>query len=281
MSRLAGKVAVITGGSSGIGRATVERFVGEGAKVVFGDIQDDKGKALADSLGDAAIYQNCDVMDEAAVEALIATATDKFGRLDCMFNNAGAPGVSDSILDIDVDGFDRTVALLLRSVLLGMKHAGRLMVAQQSGSIISTASVAGIRGGFGPHVYAAAKSAVINLTRSVGQELGENNVRTNCICPGGIATSIFGVAMDLPSQILDDSADRMKPILSAMQPIPRAGLPEDIANAALYLASDESSFVNGHALVVDGGLTTGGKYTESQARGELMRKAMEADYGGE
>jgi len=281
MSRLAGKVAVITGGSSGIGRATVERFVGEGAKVVFGDIQDDKGRALADELGAQAVYQNCDVMDEAAVEGLIATATAKFGRLDCMFNNAGAPGVSDSILDIDIDDFDKAVSLLLRSVFLGIKHAGRVMVPQNSGSIISTASVAGIRGGFGPHIYAATKSAVINLTRSVGQELAEKNIRTNCICPGGIATSIFGVAMDLPSQVLDDSAERMKPVLAMMQPIPRAGLPEDIANAALFLASDDSSFVNGHALVVDGGLTTGGKYTESQARGEMMRKVMERAYAEE
>jgi NAD(P)-dependent dehydrogenase (short-subunit alcohol dehydrogenase family) len=281
MSRLAGKVAVITGGSSGIGRATVERFVGEGAKVVFGDIQDDKGRALADELGAQAVYQNCDVMDEAAIEGLIATATAKFGRLDCMFNNAGAPGVSDSILDIEIVDFDKAVSLLLRSVFLGIKHAGRVMVPQNSGSIISTASVAGIRGGFGPHIYAATKSAVINLTRSVGQELAEKNIRTNCICPGGIATSIFGVAMDLPSQVLDDSAERMKPVLAMMQPIPRAGLPEDIANAALFLASDDSSFVNGHALVVDGGLTTGGKYTESQARGEMMRKVMEKTYAGE
>jgi NAD(P)-dependent dehydrogenase (short-subunit alcohol dehydrogenase family) len=182
---------------------------------------------------------------------------------------------------VGVDGFDRTVALLLRSVLIGIKHAGRVMVEQRSGSIISTASVAGIRGGFGPHVYTAMKSAVINLTRSVGQELAENNVRTNCICPGGIATPIFGVAMDLPTQVLEDSAEKMKPILAMSQPIPRAGLPEDIANAALYLASDESSFVNGHALVVDGGLTTGGKWSEGQARGEMMQKAMATAYQDE
>ncbi len=281
MGRLDGKVAVITGGASGIGRATVERFIEEGARVVIGDIQDDKGQSLADKLGAAAVYQNCDVTNEAAVETIVAKAQSAFGGLDCMFNNAGAPGVTDSILETDVDGFDFTVALLLRSVFLGMKHAGRVMAAQGSGSIISTASIAGLRGGFGPHIYAATKTAVINLTRSVGQELGEKSVRVNCICPGGIATPIFGTAMDLPTQVLDDSAERMKAMLAMAQAIPRAGLPEDIANAALFLASDDSTFVNGHAMVVDGGLTTGGKFSESRARSELMRQNMVSHYAEE
>ncbi len=278
MGRLEGKSTIVTGAASGIGAATAARFVAEGARVLLADIQDGKGERLAADLGPRARYQHADVTDAGEVSALVDRAVAEFGRLDCMFNNAGAPGVSDSILEVDVEGFDRTVALLLRSVFLGMKYAGKAMVDQgEGGSIISTASVAGLRGGFGPHIYTAAKSGVINLTRSVGQELGEKHIRVNCICPGGIATPIFGIGMDLPSQLADASAEKVKPFLAMAQSTPRAGLPEDIANAALYLASDEASFVNGHALVVDGGLTSGGKFSDSRARAELMRQALAGD----
>ena len=274
MARLEGKTAVVTGAASGIGRATVETFVHEGANVIIADIQDDKGAALAHALGDAALYQRTDVNEEDEIKAAVDLAVSRFGRLDVMFNNAGAPGVSGSILELDADAFDSTVALLLRSVALGIKHAGRVMVEQGSGSIISTASVAGIRGGFGPHIYAACKAAVINLTRSVGQELAEKSVRVNCICPGGIATAIFGAALEVPSQLHDAAAEAIKPMLAQMQAVPRAGLAEDIANAALYLASDDASFVSGHALVVDGGLTSGGIWSQQQDRRQTMRAKL-------
>ena len=203
--------------------------------------------------------------------ALVDHAQKTFGRLDCMFNNAGFAGVGGPIAETPADGFDAAIRVLFRGVFLGIKHAARVMQAQRSGSIISTASVAGISSGFGPHVYSAAKAAVIQLTRSVASKLGEMNVRVNCICPGGIATPIFGKSLDLPTQIADQIIEPMKERLKRMQPIPRSGVPSDIAEAALWLASDASTFVNGHALVVDGGLTTGRRWSSAQAgREELL-----------
>ena len=272
MGRLSGKVAIITGGASGIGAGTAELFVSEGARVVIADLQDDRGERLAAKLGADARYRRTDVGEEKDVEAVVAHAVKTFGRLDCMFNNAGLVGVSAPIMEIPADGFDATVRVLFRGVFLGIKHAARVMTAQQSGSIISTASVAGLGSGFGPHVYSAAKAAVINLTRSVASELGEMNVRVNCICPGGIATPIFG--QGLPSQLADQVVEPVKQVLAGMQPIPRSGVPQDIAEAALWLASDASSFVNGHALVVDGGLTTGRRWSSMRAGAEKLRAAL-------
>ena len=273
MNRLAGKVAIVTGGASGIGRGTVELFVREGASVVIGDQQDDKGQRLAAELGSKASYRHTDVGEERDIEALVAHALRTFGRLDCMFNNAGIVGVGGSITEIPVEGFDATMGVLVRSVFLGMKHAGRIMQAQKSGSIISTASVAGLITG-SAHIYSAAKAAVIHLTRSVAKELGESSVRVNCICPGGIATPIFGKALGLATQVADQTVDALKEGLARMQPIPRAGLPLDIANAALWLASDESSFVNGHALVVDGGLVGGPLWSQVLANRKQLRAAL-------
>lgn len=268
MAQLDGKVAVITGGASGIGEGTVRKFVANGAKVVISDIQDARGEKLAEELGPNASYYHTDVAQEEEVRAAVAHAVQKWGRLDVMFNNAGFGGVSGSILETDMDAYDNTVAILLRGVVLGMKHAGQVMAAQGSGSIISTASVAGVGIGFGPHIYSAAKAAVIHLTRSVANELGEQGVRVNAICPGGIATPIFGKAMGLSPEQADYTIDLMKVRLAQGQPIRRAGLPEDIAAAAAWLASDDSSFVTGHALVVDGGLTTGRLWSERQEAAE-------------
>lgn len=273
-SRLADKVAVITGGASGIGEATVRLFVAEGASVVIADIQDNRGRSLAGELGARAAYRHTDVSAEADVKAAIDEAVSRFRRLDCLFNNAGYAGASGPIADIAVDGFDATIGVLLRGVFLGMKHAAPVMKRQGSGSIISTASVAGLGTGFGPHVYSAAKAAVIHLTRSVAMELGESGVRVNCICPGGIATPIFGKALGLPSEQADATVPLMKGFLEQLQPIKRPGIPDDIAQAALWLASDESTFVNGHALVVDGGLSGGHLWTENEQRGLLLRTAL-------
>lgn len=253
MSKLDGKVAVITGGASGMGAATVRRFVDEGARVVIADVQDAKGEMIADTLSGGAVYQHTNVADEADIKASIQRALDEFGRLDCMFNNAGFGGVSGQIEDIPVEEYDFTMGVLLRGVFLGMKHAAPVMKRQGGGSIISTASVAGLSGGRGPHIYSAAKAAVINLTKSVAVELGESNIRVNCICPGAIATPLL-------AQVIGDSEDAVETIkgaLSGFQPIPRSGVGEDIAAAALWLASDDSTFVSGHALVVDGALTAG------------------------
>jgi NAD(P)-dependent dehydrogenase (short-subunit alcohol dehydrogenase family) len=273
MARLSGKVAIVTGGASGIGRGTVDLFVREGAAVVIADLQDDKGERLVDNLGAKTSYLRTDVGEEKDIEALVAHAVKTFGRLDCMFNNAGIVGVGGSITELSADGVDATIRVLFRSVVLGMKHAARVMREQRSGSIISTASVAGLSTG-SAHIYSAAKAAVIHLTRSVAKELGESNVRVNCICPGGIATPIFGKAMGLATQVADQTIEPLTKALAKFQPIPRAGVPEDIATAALWLASDEASFVNGHALVVDGGLVGGPLWSQAIAGRKQLRAAL-------
>lgn len=274
MGKLAGKVAIITGGTSGIGRAAVHLFVAEGARVLIADIQDDKGKRLVEELGTSAAYVHADVSREADIDAALDHALQKFGRLDCLFNNAGFPGVGGPIEAILADAYDNTMGVLLRGVFLGMKHAAPIMKRQGAGSIISTASVAGLQAGHGPHVYSAAKAAVIHLTRSVAMELGESGVRVNCICPGGIATPIFGKAFGLSDAAAEKSVATMQAILAKIQPIQRAGLPEDIAKAALWLASDDSSFVNGHALVVDGGLIGGRMWSAVEQQRGLMKAAL-------
>jgi len=274
VSRLANKIALVTGGGSGIGEATVRLFVAEGAAVVIADIQDDRGRRVAGELGPRAAYVHADVSREDDVQAAVAETVRRFGRLDCMFNNAGYGGVGGRIAEIPVAGFDETLGVLLRGVFLGMKHAAPVMKAQGSGSIISTASVAGMVTGLGPHVYSAAKAAVIHLTRSVAMELGEHNVRVNCICPGGIATPIFGKGLGLSVERAEAIVPLMKGVLENLQPIKRSGLPDDIAQAALWLASDDATFVNGHALVVDGGLTGGRSWSESQLRRSALRQAL-------
>jgi NAD(P)-dependent dehydrogenase (short-subunit alcohol dehydrogenase family) len=228
MTRLQDKVAIVTGAASGIGEAIARRLVADGAQVIVGDVQDARGQALMTELGDAASYRHCDVAREPDVRALVSHAAERFGRLDVLVNNAGIPGPGGPIQDVDADAFDVAIGVLLRSVFLGIKHAAPLMKRQGSGSIVSTASVAGMRTGFGPHVYSAAKAAVIHLTHSVAMELGESGVRVNCICPGGIATPIFGKGYGLTTEAADRSVPLMKQALSQLQPLQRAGLPEDI-----------------------------------------------------
>ncbi len=255
MGRLEGKVAVITGGASGIGEGTVRLFANEGANVVIADIQEARGEKLAEELGTATAFARTDVSQEDDIAAAVDLAVRKWGRLDCMYNNAGFGGVSGPIEDLDMAEYDRTMAVLLRGVFCGVKHAARVMKPQGSGSIVSTASVAGVGAIFGPSVYSAAKAAVIHMSKSLAVELAPAGIRVNAICPGGIATPIFGKGMGLTPEQADGTIEFMKAALSQSQPIKRAGVPGDIAEAALWLASDASSFVTGHALVVDGGIT--------------------------
>ncbi|MCY3794761.1 MAG: glucose 1-dehydrogenase [Gammaproteobacteria bacterium] len=255
--RLDGKVAVITGGASGMGAATVRKFVAEGARVVIADVQEEKGRELAQDIGPDAVFAFADVCREADVQGMIETAAAEFGGLDCLFNNAGFGGVTGDIETTDMgEPYERTVGAMLTGVVLGMKHAAPHLKARGGGAIISTASVAGIKGGLGPHVYSGVKAAVVNLSRSVAMELGPFSIRVNAICPGGIATPIFAGQL-AQSGGNEDYAAAVRPFLQQMQPVPRAGEPEDIANAACFLASDEASFITGQALVVDGGLTAG------------------------
>jgi NAD(P)-dependent dehydrogenase (short-subunit alcohol dehydrogenase family) len=260
MGRLNQHVALITGGTSGIGRRTVERFVEEGATVVFTGRQEDKGADIVARVGEAATFIRADVTVEADVEGAIRFTHEKHGRIDSLFNNAGAPGVGGSIRNIDSGDFDATVALLFRSVFLGMKYVTPIMYQQGSGSIINNASVAGHRTGYGPHIYSACKAAVAHLTRSVATETIEKGVRTNAISPGFIATPIFGRSMGLSA---DQAEERIASLEQMASSAGAVGEPIDIADAAVYLASDESKFVNGVDLVVDGGAILGRTWSEA------------------
>jgi NAD(P)-dependent dehydrogenase (short-subunit alcohol dehydrogenase family) len=272
--RLEDKVAIVTGGASGIGAATVRRFCAEGARVVVGDVDDAAGAAVLEQVrseGGHAVYRTCDVTQEADVEALCELAFVQFGSLDVMFNNAGIAGFPLPLLDTDVALWDEIVAVDLRGVFLGVKHAARRMRDNRiEGSIISTASVAGLGGGRGPCAYSAAKAGVINLTRQAAIELAPLGIRVNCIAPGGIVTPIF--TRHVPE-------DFIEPILAKAQPIARAGRPEDVAHAALYLASDESSFVSGECLVVDGALTAGSRNPMLGGTVEEMAGRMQGGAG--
>jgi NAD(P)-dependent dehydrogenase (short-subunit alcohol dehydrogenase family) len=280
MGRLDGKVAVITGATSGIGLRSAEIFVTEGAKVVIAGRRAPEGEALAKKLGPACIFRRTDVTIEEDVRALIGEAVDRFGRIDCLFNNAGGPAQTGGIEGLDAARFDVAMATLVRSVMLGMKHAAPHMRRQGSGSIINNGSIAGRLAGFSSSlVYGAAKAAVIHLTKCVAMELGESGIRVNSISPGVIATGIFGKALGLSIEAAEKTPEMMREICKTAQPIPRAGLPEDIAYAAVFLASDESTFVNGHDLVVDGGITGGRNWTGQQQGYVAMRKAFDQGAG--
>ncbi|MFQ5478749.1 MAG: glucose 1-dehydrogenase [Candidatus Binatia bacterium] len=257
MGILEGKSAVITGGASGIGAATVKLFVEEGAGVVISDINDAAGRVLADSLGERAVYQPTDVTREQEVKAAVDKAVASFGRLDVMFNNAGAIVGRGSITEIEEKDYDFTMALLLKSVFFGMKHAGAVMARQGAGCILSTSSIAGLSLGGGPHLYSTAKAAVIYLSKSVALELGEKGVRVNCICPGGVATPLVINALGLD----EDALPVIEEGLRGRQPIERPGKAEDIAKAALWLASDGADYVTGQAIAVDGGEGLGPKWS--------------------
>jgi NAD(P)-dependent dehydrogenase (short-subunit alcohol dehydrogenase family) len=250
--RIAGRVAVITGGASGIGAATVRRFVVEGASVVIADVQVDEGTALSEELGAAARFIRTDVTLEDDVAGAVDLAVSEFGQLDIMFNNAGILGAMGPIAKSQMDDVDLTFAVILRGTFLGMKHAARVMVPRGQGSILSTSSPAGVVGGFGAHAYSAAKAGVIGLTQSVAAELRPKGVRVNCIVPGAIVTAMTADLTVGDPKNLAGATDAMK----ADSLMYRPGVPEDIASGALYLASDEAAFVTGHTLAIDAGMTS-------------------------
>jgi NAD(P)-dependent dehydrogenase (short-subunit alcohol dehydrogenase family) len=255
--RLEGKVAVITGAASGIGRGTVELFVAEGARVIAADIQDDKGARIEEDSKGRAKYVRCNVMEEKDIEAAVNAAVKNFGKLDCIFNNAGTGGSMLGVDSITAEDFDAVMHLHVRAALFGMKYAIPHMLKQGSGSIVSTASVAGLQAGFGPVLYSVAKAAIIHMTHVAAAQLGASNIRVNCICPGLIATNIFAAGLGIPSQLAETRIEAIAEAAKGSQPIPRGGRARDIAEAVLYLASDGSSFVTGQAIAVDGGLTLG------------------------
>lgn len=258
--RLAGKVAAITGSASGFGEAAARLFVAEGAMVTLGDIQTDRGREIAAELGDAARFIECDVTREDDVAALVDLAVDGFGQLDVMYNNAGIVGARGPIDRLPAAEWRFTVDVLLGGVFYGMKHAARVMKPRRRGSIISMASTAGVIGGLGPHAYAAAKHAVVGLTKNVGAELCRHGIRVNCIAPHSMATPMVAMAHFGDP----DDIDGVLAELREKSPLAgRPGLAADVANAALWLASDESGYTNGHCLTTDAGVTTGSKANDA------------------
>ena len=259
MGRLEGKVAVITGGASGIGAATARRFIAEGARVVIADLQGEVASDLARTLGPDAMPFPCNVLHEDDVAAAVHAAVECWGRLDVLFNNAGFGGISGPLDETSIDEYDTTMNVLLRSVFLGIKHASPVMKRQGSGSIINTASVCAFEAGIGNQLYTVAKAGVVMLTKTAALELAEANIRVNAVCPGYIATPLAAGrprAGNSPERV-DQALDRLREANRDSQPLARSGEPEDIANMVLFLASDDAEWVTGQAMVVDGGLLAG------------------------
>jgi NAD(P)-dependent dehydrogenase (short-subunit alcohol dehydrogenase family) len=272
MRMLDNKVIIITGATSGIGKASAVLFAAEGARLVLAGRRRELGEAIAAPLN--ARFIPTDVRNEAEVAALIARTIDEFGRLDCLFNNPGQPGHLTPIAHTDMDAFDRTIAVNLRSAVLGMKHAAPVMIAQRSGSIINTASLAGRRAGFSAHDYSATKAALIHVTRTVAAELGESGVRVNSLSPGPTMTEIF--VKHLPEETRGIAVARLEKRFATLQPLPRAADAADVARAALFLASDLSSFVSGHDLAVDGASLGGMSWTELNREQSNLRAQLAA-----
>jgi NAD(P)-dependent dehydrogenase (short-subunit alcohol dehydrogenase family) len=272
-NRFENKVAVVTGGASGLGEATARLLVAEGGKVVVADYDATRGKAVADSLGDAARFAKCDVTVESDVAAAIDLAVDTWGRLDGAFANAGIVGVAGPIADTPMDDFDRTIAVLLRGVFVTVKHAARAMqAAGNGGSIVMTSSVAGVQGGLGPHAYSVAKTGVVGLARSAASELASSGIRVNAVAPGSIPTAMTAhVTTGNP-----DDLEKVTEHVARTSPLGSAGLPNDIAEAVLYFMSDGGSYVTGQTIVVDAGITSGAKMSPTWA-GTRMVVARPAD----
>ena len=276
MSRLQGKVAIITGATSGIGERTAAVFIEQGAAVVMAARSRAKGEALAQRLGARAIFVPTDVARESDLQALVQAAVARFGRIDCVFNNAGSGGRIPPIEQLEQAQIRSSLGLLFDSVLLSIKHVVPVMKRQGGGSIINNASVAAHRVGHGSILYSAAKAAVVSLTRTAAVELGPYNIRVNSISPGAIATPIFWGGGDLDQATTERTLAALEEVLERRVALTRSGVPDDIAKGALYLASDDASFVTGQDIVIDGGQICGRNVAESTAKYAEIAAAVKA-----
>ena len=255
--RFAGKTVVITGAASGIGKATCLLFASEGATVIAGDIDEKGGEDLAATSNGKIFFKRTDVCNTADIKALMDFAAEKTDGIDVVFNNAGAGGDKAPIEEIEPEGWDRTMDLLLRSVAMGVRYAVPHMIGREGAAIVNTASVAGLGAGYSPTAYAVAKCGVIHLTKVGATDLAKHNIRMNAICPGFIQTNIFASSMEVPEEKRDEANKIIWEIANHTQPVKRGGRPEDIANMVAFLASKEAGFITGTHFVVDGGITTG------------------------
>jgi len=275
MADLKGKVAVITGAASGIGLATVETFVEQGAMVVAADMQDEPGKALETRFGsDRVRFIHCDVTDDASLKAAIDLAPEAFGGLDILFNNAGHGGTPTSVEELDLEGYDATMNLLLRAVFAGTKFAIPHMKARGGGVVINTSSVSAVEAGWAPITYSVAKKGVAHFSKLAAAELAKYKIRVNAILPGFIATSIFGSSLGLTREVADQMSEMIAQNGGAMQPAGRIGQGRDIGEMAAFLASDAAGFITGGEFLVDGGITVGPRHAWDEAAAGPVLEAL-------
>jgi NAD(P)-dependent dehydrogenase (short-subunit alcohol dehydrogenase family) len=274
--RLEGRIALVTGGTSGIGRRIVERFIEEGASVAFSGRRRSLGEEVAKASG--AMFVEADVADESHARRSVETVQNRFGRLDILVNNAGGPAKGGRVEELSLEAFDHAIDVHVRGTLAHMKYAAPIMRAQHSGSIVNIGSIAGHRAGYSSSlIYATAKAAIIHMTRCVAMELSEDGVRVNSISPGAIATGIFGKAMGLDHAEAETTVERIKVPFAGMQAIPRAGTVDDIAHACVFLASEEAGFITGEDLVIDGGVIWGRRFSEPAPGVAAMKKLLEGE----
>ena len=261
MTDLSGKTAMITGAASGIGLASVELFVERGASVIAADVQDEAGKALETRFGsDRVRFVHCDVTQDADLQNALAKGHEAFGRLDILFNNAGSGGTPTRLEELDLDGYDQTMALLLRSVFAATKFAIPYLK-ENGGSIINTSSISAISAGYAPITYSVAKKGVAHFSRLAAAELAGDKIRVNAILPGFIATSIFGNSLGVSKEVSLQMSEMIAQNGGTMQPAGRVGHGRDIAEMAAFLASDAASFITGSEFTVDGGMTVGPRHS--------------------
>lgn len=258
--RFSGKSVVVTGAASGIGRATTLLFAREGATVFAADLNLAGAEEVARE-GDNIIPVACDVCDVAQIKALMDHAAGTCGGIDVVFNNAGAGGARESIDEIDADGWDRTMDLLLRSVAMGIRYAVPHMKQRPGAAIVNTSSVAAVGPGYSPTAYAVAKAGVLHLTKCAATDLAQHGIRVNAVQPGFINTNIFTASMEMPEELVTTAKAMIAQMSSQAQPVARGGQPDDIANAVAFLCSDAAGFMTGASLIVDGGITVGPRHS--------------------